>query len=171
MKFGSGSRTLVIFAGLSDAVQPERRPWCLGPLLERYYYRLFADDDTVYLVGRRRNLPAGTATREMAAEYADLLPDVNLAPPTRSASGSAGLSPSTSPPTPRPGPAGRLGVSGRTVGEAGRRARRHERDQRRPNGSVANRRVGPRDARACASRPRPHRGRADDGRSGRPRRP
>lgn len=78
--FGNGPRTLVVFAGLTDAFQPERPSRYFGLLLERYYYRSFAADYSVYVVGRRRDLPEGTTTREMAAEYADVLREFDLAP-------------------------------------------------------------------------------------------
>lgn len=125
VEFGSGPRTLVVFAGLSDAFQPERPPRYLGLLLERYYYRLFTDDYTVYLVGRRRNLPAGTTTREMAAEYADLLRDANLAPVDVLGVSLGGLiAQHLAADAPDLIRRVVLGVSGRRVGEAGRRTLR-----------------------------------------------
>lgn len=80
VRFGSGERPLVIFTGLSDAFQPETTSSFFSLLLQRYYYRNFADDFSVYVIGRRRGLPENVTTREMAAEYADLLEQENLAP-------------------------------------------------------------------------------------------
>ncbi|UPV99685.1 alpha/beta hydrolase [Halorussus gelatinilyticus] len=123
--FGSGPRTLVVFAGLSDAFQPERPARYLGLLLERYYYRLFADEFTVYVVGRRRNLPAGTTTREMAAEYADLLDAHDIAPADVLGVSLGGLVAQYLA-ADAPDLVDRLvlGVSGHRVGEAGRRTLR-----------------------------------------------
>lgn len=80
VRFGSGDRPLVIFTGLSDAFQPESTSSLFSLLLQRYYYRFFSDEFTVHVIGRRRGLPEDFTTREMAAEYADLLEQEGLAP-------------------------------------------------------------------------------------------
>ena len=80
VRFGSGDRPLVIFTGLSDAFQPETTSSFFSLLLRRYYYRFFGDEFTVRVVGRRRGLPEGATTRELAAEYADLLEATNFTP-------------------------------------------------------------------------------------------
>jgi pimeloyl-ACP methyl ester carboxylesterase len=125
VKFGSGPRTLVIFAGLSDAFQPERPARYLALLLERYYYRLFTDEYTMYVVSRRRNLPAGTTTREMAAEYADLLAEYDVGPADVLGVSLGGLI-AQHLAADRPDLVRRLvlGVSGVRVGEAARRTLR-----------------------------------------------
>ena len=35
-----------------------------------WYYRRFADEYTVYLISRKRRLPSGYTTRDMAGDYA-----------------------------------------------------------------------------------------------------
>jgi pimeloyl-ACP methyl ester carboxylesterase len=67
VRFGEGPRTLVIFPALGDAVRNVTDlAWRLA-----WYYRSFADDHTVYLISRKRGLPAGYSTRQMAADYAE----------------------------------------------------------------------------------------------------
>ncbi|MDQ3969960.1 MAG: alpha/beta hydrolase [Thermoproteota archaeon] len=68
VRLGNGPRTLVIFPALSDAVQD------VTELSRRlaWFYRGFADDNTVYLISRKRRLPFGYTTRQMAADYAEV---------------------------------------------------------------------------------------------------
>jgi pimeloyl-ACP methyl ester carboxylesterase len=61
-----GPQTLVVFPGLIDALWDVRaQAWTLP-----YRYRNFLSDFTVWLVSRKRRLPAGHSTRDMAADYA-----------------------------------------------------------------------------------------------------
>ena len=69
IRFGEGRRVLVIFPPINDAL----RDVTLGARFLGWYYRRFADDYTVYLVSRRRGLPSGYTTREMAADYGEAL--------------------------------------------------------------------------------------------------
>ena len=46
--------------------------WRLGMFFRRYYGR-YADRFRVWLVGRRRGLPEGYSTSDMAAEYASAI--------------------------------------------------------------------------------------------------
>jgi len=66
IRFGEGSRTLVIFSPINDTLQDVTN----GARVLRWYYRHFADEYTVYLVSRKRRLPSGYTTRDMAADYA-----------------------------------------------------------------------------------------------------
>jgi len=56
----------VIFPPINDSLADVTH----GKRLLPWYYRRFAEDYTVYLVGRRRGLPPGCTTGEMAADYA-----------------------------------------------------------------------------------------------------
>ncbi len=65
IRFGEGPRRLVIFPPINDSLQDVRD----GARFLRWYYRRFADEYTVYLVSRKRRLPSGYTTRDMAADY------------------------------------------------------------------------------------------------------
>ncbi|MGD0016553.1 MAG: alpha/beta hydrolase [Verrucomicrobiia bacterium] len=65
-RIGNGSQKLVIFPGLVDAAWDVRsRAWDLPK-----HYRRFASEFTVYVVSRKRQMPVGYTTRDMAADYA-----------------------------------------------------------------------------------------------------
>jgi pimeloyl-ACP methyl ester carboxylesterase len=65
-RFGNGRRSLVIFPGLADAAwDVTSRKW---DLLTQY--RRLADEFTVTVISRKRGLPHGYTTRDMAADYA-----------------------------------------------------------------------------------------------------
>ena len=66
VRFGEGARPLVIFPPINDSLADVT----YGARLLPRYYRGFAEEHTVYLVGRRRGLPPGCTTSEMAADYA-----------------------------------------------------------------------------------------------------
>jgi len=68
-RFGNGTEPLVILPGLSDAFAPLGVSRMQSTLLERYYFRQFTDDFTLFVLGRPHGLPAGYTTREMAADY------------------------------------------------------------------------------------------------------
>ena len=65
-RLGNGSQRLVIFPGLADAAWDSRsRAWNLPR-----HYKRFTDEFTVYVVSRKRRMPMGYTTRDMAADYA-----------------------------------------------------------------------------------------------------
>jgi len=65
-RFGNGARRLVIFPGLADAAwDVTSHAWDLP-----VQHRKLADEFTVYVVSRKRGLPRGYTTRDMAADYA-----------------------------------------------------------------------------------------------------
>jgi hypothetical protein len=70
VRLGNGPQNLVILPGITLNNGPPNR-------FAAYAYRLgfgrFARDHTVYVVGRRRGMPAGYTTQDMAADYARLL--------------------------------------------------------------------------------------------------
>ena len=65
IRFGEGPRRLVIFPPINDSLHDVTH----GPRFLRRYYGRFADEYTVYLVSRKRRLPSGYTTRDMAADY------------------------------------------------------------------------------------------------------
>jgi pimeloyl-ACP methyl ester carboxylesterase len=65
-RLGNAPQRLVIFPGLADAAwDVTSRAWDLPS-----HYRRFADAFTIYVISRKRGLPRGFTTRDMAAEYA-----------------------------------------------------------------------------------------------------
>lgn len=67
IRFGKGPQKLVIFPGISDAFlpiassMPQYIPW---------YYRRYARDYDVCVISRKRGLPAGYTTRDIARDHA-----------------------------------------------------------------------------------------------------
>ncbi len=67
VRFGEGARTLVVLPPINDSLHDVTH----GARFLRWYFRRFADEYTVYLVSRRRGLPSGYTTRDMAADYGE----------------------------------------------------------------------------------------------------
>lgn len=64
ISFGSGSKVLVILPGLGDSlrsIQGTAIPMSVA-------YRMFTKEYTVYMFGRKHNLPEGSTTRDMASD-------------------------------------------------------------------------------------------------------
>ena len=74
---GDGSRSLVVLPGLDDALGLAESSWFTRLVLRRYY-RPFTDTHTVHVVSRPRGLSA-ESTREMAADYAEVLDELGPA--------------------------------------------------------------------------------------------
>lgn len=74
-KVGNGPQPLVLVPGLSDPFQDVSSSWFTARTLE-HYYRRFRDDYTVYVVSRRRRLPEGYTTRDMAEDYAEVIKEI-----------------------------------------------------------------------------------------------
>lgn len=78
VRFGDGAETLVVFPGAGDALQApdylDQPDWRLRMFFERYYGR-YADRFRVWIIGRRRGLPQGFTTRDMADDYARAIED------------------------------------------------------------------------------------------------
>jgi pimeloyl-ACP methyl ester carboxylesterase len=72
-RVGSGSKPLVVLPGVSDAFSPLGLSRAQAWLLERYYFRRYRDEYTIYVLGRPHGLPAGYSTREMAGGYDDAI--------------------------------------------------------------------------------------------------
>ena len=65
-RLGKGAQPLVIFPGLADAAWDATSVgWDLAE-----HYRRFTENYTVFVISRKRGLPPGYTTRDMAADYA-----------------------------------------------------------------------------------------------------
>ena len=69
IRFGTGSRNLIILPGLGDGLQTVK-----GTALPMaWMYRIFAKDFTVYMFSRKSDLPQGHTTRNMAQDLKDAM--------------------------------------------------------------------------------------------------
>lgn len=66
IRFGTGARVLVMLPGLGDGLRSVRGTALPMALM----YRMFAKDFTVYAFSRKRILPNGYSTRDMAQDVA-----------------------------------------------------------------------------------------------------
>lgn len=65
-RLGKGAQPLAIFPGLADAAWDATSVgWNLAE-----HYRRFTDEFTVFVISRKRGMPPGYTTRDMAADYA-----------------------------------------------------------------------------------------------------
>ena len=64
IRFGSGSKTLIMLPGLGDGITTVKGKALPMALM----YRCFARDYTVYMFSRRNHLPEGCSTRDMASD-------------------------------------------------------------------------------------------------------
>ena len=74
-RIGNAPRTLVSFPGLADAAWDVNSE--IGELPS--HYRRFANEFTVYVISRKRGLPQGYTTRDMAADYAKAFEEIGPA--------------------------------------------------------------------------------------------
>ena len=72
VRVGNGPQNLVILPGLTLTNEPPNR---FAALTYRLGFGRFARDHTVYVINRRRGMPAGYTTRDMAADYARVIED------------------------------------------------------------------------------------------------
>lgn len=72
VRFGQGPEALAIFPGISDALLPVT----LKAHYLVWFHRRFAPHYTVYLISRKRALPQGYTTREMAQDYAEAIGEI-----------------------------------------------------------------------------------------------
>ena len=75
IRFGSGSRTLIMLPGLGDglkSVQGMALPMAI-------MYRMFAREYTVFMFSRREILPEGFTTRDMARDVISAMDELNIA--------------------------------------------------------------------------------------------
>ncbi|MBR3796699.1 MAG: alpha/beta hydrolase [Clostridia bacterium] len=74
IRFGSGSKTLVMLPGLGDGLTTVK-----GTALPMaFMYRAYAGDYTVYMFSRRNHLPAGCSTRDMARDVKDAMEALDI---------------------------------------------------------------------------------------------
>ena len=72
--FGTGARILVMIPGLGDALRSVKGTAVPVAML----YRCFAKDFTVYMFSRKRTLPTGYTTREMARDQAEAMDQLGI---------------------------------------------------------------------------------------------
>lgn len=68
IKFGQGAEKIVVFPPMNDALFKLAQ-------IHRYYQWIFrglSRSYTIYVISRKRNLPVGYSTREMAADYGEI---------------------------------------------------------------------------------------------------
>ena len=70
VRLGNGPKNLMILPGITLQNEP---PSQLGAWTYRLGFGRFARDHTVYVVNRRRGMPPGYTTRDMAADYARVM--------------------------------------------------------------------------------------------------
>ena len=74
VRFGAGSRNLVILPGLGDGLQTVK-----GTALPMaWMYRMFSKDFTVYMFSRKANLPRDHSTRDMARDLREAMDALNI---------------------------------------------------------------------------------------------
>ena len=75
IRFGTGKKTLIILPGLGDGLKTVK-----GTALPMaVMYRMFAKDYTVYAFSRRADIPAGSSTRDMARDLAEVMDALGIA--------------------------------------------------------------------------------------------
>jgi len=74
VRFGTGKRILVMLPGLGDALRSVKGTAVPMAML----YRCFAKDFTVYMFSRKRELPVGYTTRDMARDQAEAMEKLGI---------------------------------------------------------------------------------------------
>ena len=75
IRFGTGSKVLVMLPGLGDGLRSMKGTALPMALM----YRMFAKDFTVYAFGRKLELPEGCTTRDMARHVAEAMDELGIA--------------------------------------------------------------------------------------------
>jgi pimeloyl-ACP methyl ester carboxylesterase len=70
VRLGNGPDNLVILPGITLENEPPNR---LAAWTYRPGFRRFAEGHTVYVINRRRDMPSGYTTQDMAADYARVM--------------------------------------------------------------------------------------------------
>ncbi len=74
IRFGQGRKNLIIFPGLEDSLQPVT----IKPYRYLWHFRKYAKIFTVHILSRKRNLPEKYTTRDMAEDYAKMIPQIGF---------------------------------------------------------------------------------------------
>ena len=74
IRFGSGTRILIMIPGLGDALRSVKGTAMPMALM----YRCFAKDFTVYMFSRKRELPKGYTTQDMARDQAEAMERLDI---------------------------------------------------------------------------------------------
>ncbi len=72
VRFGRGGQRLVVLPGINDAFFPV----VASPLYTAWFFRRYGDRFTVYAMSRKRRLPLGYATEDMARDYASAIEEI-----------------------------------------------------------------------------------------------
>ena len=72
--FGKGKKTLIMIPGLGEALKGLKGQAFILSL----YYKKFAKDYTVYVIGRKEIVPQGYSTRDMANDVVRVLDSINI---------------------------------------------------------------------------------------------
>lgn len=75
IRFGTGKKILVMLPGLGDGLRSMKGTALPMALM----YRMFAKDFTVYAFGRKRHLPEGHTTRDMARDLKTAMEELGIA--------------------------------------------------------------------------------------------
>ena len=74
VRFGSGARILIMIPGLGDALRSVKGTAIPMALM----YRCFTKDFTIYMFSRKRELPKGYTTRDMARDQAEAMERLDI---------------------------------------------------------------------------------------------
>ena len=74
IRFGTGAKTLIMLPGLGDSLRSMKGTALPMALM----YRVFAKDFTVYVFSRKKNLPQGYTTRDMAKDQAEVMTHLGI---------------------------------------------------------------------------------------------
>ena len=75
IRFGTGKKNLILLPGLGDGLRTVK-----GTALPMaLYYRSLAKNYRVYMISRKRNLPTGHSTRDMARDLKEAMEELGIA--------------------------------------------------------------------------------------------
>jgi pimeloyl-ACP methyl ester carboxylesterase len=74
IRFGTGKKNLILLPGLGDGLRTVKGTAVPMAL----YYRALAKDYTVYMISRKKHLPQGHTTRDMARDLKDAMAELGI---------------------------------------------------------------------------------------------